>query len=110
MPQRLREMTVFVAVSPSEEIIGTIACKALNKEGHLRGMAVLPELQGQGIAHRLLDRAESYLRERGCNRITLDTTEPLKRAARFYERNGFCATGRSVDFFGMPLFEYEKRL
>jgi ribosomal protein S18 acetylase RimI-like enzyme len=66
-------------------------------------------LARRGISQRLLDRAESHLRESGCNRITLDTTEPLKRAIRFYERNGFCATRRTVDFFGMPLFEYEKR-
>lgn len=109
--ERLHEMTVFTAVSDSGEIVGTIACKALrNGEGHLRGMAVLPLWQGRGISQLLLDRAESHLREGGCNRITLDTTEPLKRAIRFYERNGFCATGRSVDFFGMSLFEYAKRL
>lgn len=109
--ERLHEMKVFAAVSDSGEVIGTIACKALrNGEGHLRGMAVLPLWQGRSISRQLLDSAESHLRKSGCNRITLDTTEPLKRAIRFYERNGFCATGRTVDFFGMPLFEYEKRL
>lgn len=110
LQERLREMAVFVAMPDSGEVIGTISCNALNGEGHLRGMAVLPSWQGRGISKGLLDRAESHLRESGCNRVTLDTTEPLKRAIRFYERNGFCATGRTVDFFGMPLFEYEKRL
>jgi GNAT superfamily N-acetyltransferase len=110
LQDRLREMIVFVAVADSGEVVGTIGCNALNGEGHLRGMAVLPLWQGRGISKLLLDRAESHLRKSGCNRITLDTTEPLKRAIRFYERNGFCATGRMVDFFGMPLFEYEKQL
>jgi ribosomal protein S18 acetylase RimI-like enzyme len=110
LQDRLREMVVFVAVPDSAEVIGTIACNALNGEGHLRGMAVLPLWQGRGVSKRLLDRAESHLRESRCNRITLDTTEPLQRAIRFYERSGFCATGRMVDFFGMPLFEYERRL
>ena len=109
LQKRLQEMAVFVAVSASEEVIGSVACKALNGEGHLRGMAVLPAWQGRGVAQQLLDRAESELYERGCNRITLDTTEPLKRAIRFYERNGFCATGRTEDFFGMSLYEYAKR-
>ena len=107
---RFRQMIVFVAVADSEEVIGTIACQAQNREGHLRGMAVIPLWQGRGVSKRLLDRSESHLREAGCNRITLDTTRPLQRAIRFYERNGFCATGRSIDFFGMPLFEYEKLL
>jgi ribosomal protein S18 acetylase RimI-like enzyme len=110
LQERLREMAVFVAVGDSGEVIGTIACNAVNGEGHLRGMAVLPLWHGGGISQRLLDRAESHLRESCCNRVTLHTTEPLKRAIRFYERNGFTATGRRVDFFGMPLFEYEKRL
>lgn len=111
LQQRLQDMAVFVAVSASEEVIGTIACKSVhNGEGHLRGMAVLPSWQRRGVAQRLLDRAEFHLRESGCNRITLDTTEPLKQAIRFYERNGFCATGRRVDFYSMPLFEYEKGL
>ena len=110
LKERFRQMIVFVAVADSEEVIGTIACQAKNWEGHLRGMAVLPSWQGQGVSKRLLDRSESHLREAGCNRITLDTTQPLQRAVHFYTRNGFFATGRSVDFFGMPLFEYEKRL
>jgi len=110
LKERLREMTVFVAVCQSQ-IIGTIACKMLDgEEGHLRGMAVLPDWQGKQAAQQLLDRAEFELREAGCKRITLDTTAPLQRAVRLYERNGFRKTGRITDFFGMPLFEYDKKL
>ncbi len=111
LQERLKEMTVLVAVHDSGDVIGTIGCKALtNAEGHLRGMAVLPSWQGRGVSQDLLDCAEAYLRNSGCNRITLDTTEPLKPAIRFYVRNGFHATGKIEDFFGMPLYEYEKRL
>lgn len=109
--QRLREMIVFVAISESQEVIGTIACKMIDsEEGHLRGMAVLPAWQGRGVAQQLLHKAESNLRNSGCKRITLDTTAPLERAVRFYERNGFRSTRRVTDFFGMQLFEYEKKL
>jgi GNAT superfamily N-acetyltransferase len=110
LKDRLREMTVFVAIC-SDQIIGTISCKVVNdEEGHLRGMAVLPGWQGKGVAQQLLDAAQAELRNTGCTRITLDTTAPLKRAVAFYERNGFLATGRVSDFYGMPLFEYERRL
>jgi ribosomal protein S18 acetylase RimI-like enzyme len=108
--ERLRAMCVFV-VEDSGKIVGTIACQALNHdEGHLRGMAVHPEWQRTGIAQQLLDRAEAELRKRGRKRVSLDTTEPLRHAVSFYERNGFCPTGRVGDFFGMPLFEYVKEL
>ena len=43
-------------------------------------------------------------------RFLVDTTEPLQRAIRFYTRHGYSATGIVRDFFGMPLFEYEKLL
>ena len=109
--RRLQFMSIFVAVDESGEIIGTIGCNAVGEgEGHLRGMAVRPEWQGAGVAGQLLKSAEAELRRIGCDRITLDTTAPLQRAVRFYERNGYRATGKVTDFFGMPLYEYAKRL
>ncbi|MCI0353915.1 MAG: GNAT family N-acetyltransferase [Acidobacteria bacterium] len=109
--QRLADMTVFVAITDAGRIIGTIGCKPENtQEGHIRGMAVDPERQASGVAQRLLESVEAELRDRGCSVISLDTTQPLQRAIRFYERNGFRATGKVTDFFGMPLYEYVKRL
>lgn len=107
--QRLKQMTVFVAVDGGGHIVGTIACSVADgAEGHLRGMAVRPEWQARGIADRLLQRAEAELFEQKCRRITLDTTEPLQRAMRFYERNGYRRTGKVLDFFRMRLIEYAK--
>src|SRR6185436_6109989 len=46
----------------------------------------------------------------GCRRVTLDTTAVLVRARRFYERSGFTLTGRTTDFFGIPVHEYAAAL
>jgi GNAT superfamily N-acetyltransferase len=73
-------------------------------------MAVRPEWQGAGVAAQLLRRVESELRERKCSRVSLDTTEPLRRAMRFYERNGYQRSGNVKDFFGMVMMEYIKKL
>jgi GNAT superfamily N-acetyltransferase len=111
LERRLAEMTLFVATGGAGVVVGTIGCAAVSPgEGHIRGMAVRPEWQGRGVAGRLLAAAEEELRARGCGRVSLDTTAPLKRAVRFYERNGYRASGRVADFFGMPLFEYVKPL
>ena len=108
---RLTEMTVLVAVDQSGSIVGTVAYRVKpTGEGHFRGMGVTPEAQGSGVASSLLDRVESELRALGCTAVTLDTTAPLERAIRFYERNGFRATGEIGSFFGMPLYEYRKGL
>ena len=112
---RLATMCLFVAVTDSGEIIGTIGCQVVHpvvnpREGHIRGMAVLPEWQGHGVAAELLASAESELRTLGCSRISLDTTNPLRQAMRFYEKNGFLRSGKVTDFFGMKLFEFVKTL
>jgi ribosomal protein S18 acetylase RimI-like enzyme len=107
--QRLLSMTVLVAVDARGNVVGTIGGAAVTSSvGHLRGMAVPPEYHGRGIARRLLDAMERHLLGKGCTRISLDTTEPLERAMRFYEKNGFRRTGEVTDFFGMPLIEYVK--
>lgn len=108
---RMLEMVVFVAENSRQQVIGTIACKVVQAgEGHLRGMAVLPEWQGASVAKQLLEHAEQELRALGCFFVTLDTTEPLDRAMHFYERNGYRRTGRITQFFGMSLIEYRKSL
>src|SRR5579862_7407706 len=105
--ERIRTMSVFVAIEKGT-VIGTIGVAIA--EGHLRGMAVRPEWQGSGAAGRLIEAAEAELIGQSCARVTLDTTEPLQRAARFYEKRGYRRTGHATDFFGMPLFEYAKTL
>lgn len=107
---RLASMQIFVAAA-GDRIVGTIACSAQGaNEGHLRGMAVLPEWLGRGVAEQLLRAAEAELRQQGCSQITLDTTEPLQRAMCFYEKHGYRRTGKITDFFGMPLHEYVKEI
>ncbi len=108
---RLARLSVFVAVTAGEQIVGTIACSVIAAgEGHLRGMAVLPEWHGRGTARELLQSAEAELGGKGCSRVTLDTTEPLQRAMGFYEKHGYAKSGRTSDFFGMILHEYVKAL
>lgn len=108
MLERMTHMTIYVAVVGAGEIAGTVACGVVDKIDHLRGMAVQPPWQGHSIAEKLLRAAENDVRAAGCSRITLDTTAPLERAMRFYQRHGYVPTGRITDFFGMPLHEYEK--
>jgi GNAT superfamily N-acetyltransferase len=107
--ERMRRMYMLVAASESA-ILGTIAAGVSRDKGHLRGMAVLSELRGAGVAGQLLSAIEAWLREQGCNRVTLNTTLPLQAAMRFYEKNGYVRSGRTSDFFGMTLVEYVKAL
>lgn len=110
LEQRLTSMEVLVAVSPQEGIVGTLALGVNGSDGHLRGMAILPAWQGRGVSSALLLAAEAELASQKCSRITLDTTEPLERAMRFYEKHGYRRSGKVTDFFGMRLHEFLKEL
>lgn len=108
---RFSAMCILVATSDAGDVVGTVAYGVVDRtEGHVRGMAVLPEWQGSGVAARLLEAVESELRVRKCSRISLDTTEPLMQAIRFYEKKGYRRSGKIGDFFGMPLIEYVRNL
>ena len=107
--ERMAQMSIYVAMAGSGAVLGTIACKVMDGgRGHLRGMAVRPQWHGSGLSASLLKRVEEELRNAGCTRITLNTTEPLKRASHFYEKHGFRPTGKVGPFFGMSLFEHSK--
>jgi GNAT superfamily N-acetyltransferase len=111
LAHRFATMHLLVAEDPTRGLAGTIAAAVSSDgEGHLRGMAVCAAWQGSGVAAQLLAAAESLLRDRGCRRVTLDTTAPLTRAIAFYRKHGYAPTGRVQDFYGMPLFEYAKDL
>lgn len=107
--RRLDTMTVLVA-KVSDLVVGTIGGSVDHGEGHLRGMAVLPDWHGKGVAQLLLSDIERRLVAAGCRAVSLDTTTPLVRAIAFYERHGYRASGVVTDFFGMPLHEYRKRI
>ncbi|MFZ0212325.1 MAG: GNAT family N-acetyltransferase [Candidatus Acidiferrales bacterium] len=109
LEERMTRMKIFVAANNSGGVAGTIGCSVKGEEGHLRGMAVWPQLHGRGVAPKLLAAAENELRAAKCSYITLCTTAPLERAIHFYRRRGYHASGRVRDWFGMPLYEYAKR-
>ena len=58
LAERLQRMHVLVAVS-SEQIAGTVAASLADGQGHLRGMAVLPECRGSGLAAQQGTTAET---------------------------------------------------
>jgi ribosomal protein S18 acetylase RimI-like enzyme len=108
--QRIETMTVLIARNEGGLIIGTVGAAVRDAEGHIRGMAVAPSSQGGGVADQLLESLEKELLAAGCSFVTLDTTAPLARAIRFYERHGYVRSGTVSDFFGMGLYEYQKGL
>jgi GNAT superfamily N-acetyltransferase len=61
---------------------------------YLMGLVTHSTMHGQGIGTALLQEAEKWARERGCDRVTLTSANHRSAAHAFYEHLGFPQTGR----------------
>jgi GNAT superfamily N-acetyltransferase len=76
---------------------------------YLTGMAVLPELQGQGIGRRLMKECESVARAWPADAIRLDAYNATAGAGPFYAKCGLREVGR-VSYKGNPLVYFDLAL
>jgi predicted GNAT family N-acyltransferase len=88
-----------------------LACCMLVEEDpqtvRLRQMAVLNDLQGQGIGKALMQFAENLARDRGYQKITMHAR---KNATGFYEKMGYRIIGDEFIEITIPHYVMEKSL
>lgn len=95
------ELYVF---SENEKILGTIVISDLKDEIYkpviwltpsdskciyIHRLAVHPEVQGQGIAKKLMDFAENYAKERDYSSVRLDTFSKNLKNNSIYQKRGY---------------------
>ncbi len=108
---RFDEGPIWVAVR-SDEIVATVSAVSEPEWLYIRSMAVLPRVQGLGVARKLLEAVEQYAIESGSERLFLYTTHFSKDAIRLYEKNGF-ERGRDTsadEWYGTPGLAMEKKI
>jgi len=66
----------------------------------LRGMAVLPELQGQGIGKQLVHSAIESIKIQGGGRLWMNARD---KACQFYSKIGFVRAGQRFELEGIGL-------
>lgn len=107
---RMGEGPVWIALW-KDSLCGTVAAVARGTALYVRGMAVLPNVRGQGVGEALLKAVEAFAMEHGHTALLLTTTPFLDSAIRLYEKFGFSRiAGGEADLFGTPLFSMKKRL
>jgi putative acetyltransferase len=107
-------LTLFVARDGDGRAVGMGALKEHGDGlGEVKRMYTLPQVRGQRIGARLLERIEALAREKGLSRLVLETGEAsgFESAWRVYERGGFARCGAVLDYpdSGWSRF-YEKHL
>jgi N-acetylglutamate synthase-like GNAT family acetyltransferase len=93
------------------QIVGTATMK-IKEKGilYLSSMAVKPAVQGKGVGYHLLKAIEQRARKKRCSRIILECCEFLRLAIGLYIRVGYERTGNKRPYYGIEVFEMQKRL
>ena len=79
-----------VLVAPEGAILGCGGLYPLDRrEAEIRKMYLLPQARGQGHGRTLLRELLQCARERGYERVVLETASVLKEAIALYRRFGF---------------------
>jgi len=107
-------VTLFVARDAGGRAVGMGALKEHGDGlGEVKRMYTLPEVRGERVGSRLLQRIEQLARDRGLSLLVLETGEApgFEPAWRVYERGGFSVCGAVLDYpdSGWSRF-YEKKL
>lgn len=110
--------TLFVARDETGNAVGMGALKVHDEDmaprfGEVKRMYTRPQVRGQGVGWKILERVEALAREKGLSLLKLETgeTPAFEGAFRIYERNGFSRCGAYLDYpdSGWSRF-YEKKL
>ncbi len=90
IPEVYKGRSRFWITLEQDRVIGTIAVQEISEDvAKLKRMFIAEEFHGTGVAQKLLETALSFTKGNGYKKITLNTSKLMKRAHRFYEKNGF---------------------
>jgi GNAT superfamily N-acetyltransferase len=89
-PPSAADITLFLVAFDGDEPVGCGAIRGLDAEhGEIKRMFVVPARRGSGVATSILRALEDAARDRGWNRLVLETGNRQPDAIRFYEREGY---------------------
>ncbi len=78
----------FVGVLEGK-VVATVMVGYDGHRGWIYSLAVRPELQRKGIGRRMMEAAESWLRQQGCPRAKLQVDQARGDVAGFYQKLGY---------------------
>jgi len=90
---------IFLVITDDEQIIGTGAIRQIDAEiCELKRVWLLFEYHGKGLGYRMIQELFTFAREKGYQRIRLETDRnEQKRAFELYRRLGFYEIPRYSD-------------
>jgi putative acetyltransferase len=84
------DVVLFLVAFDGDEAIGCGGLRPIDEShGEIKRMFVRPEYRGNGVSTAILRALEAAARERGWQRLVLETGDRQPDAIRFYEREGY---------------------
>jgi N-acetylglutamate synthase-like GNAT family acetyltransferase len=97
-----------VACYRGDRLVGCLVLRPLaDGDVQMRQVAVVSDLQGQGIGKALVEHSEVLARGLGFRRMVLHARET---AVSFYEKRGYARIGEVFEEVTIPHWAMEKRL
>lgn len=85
---------LFVAVTATGEVVGTVMAGYDGHRGWLYSVAVAPECRKTGLGSRLVRHAEAALGDLGCMKINLQLLASNHATQAFYRKLGYAVEER----------------
>lgn len=89
----------YLVAEAGGRMIGFAGIWCVVDEAQLMKIGVLPECQGQGVGHALMDQLITLSQREGCISMTLEVRVNNEKALSFYGGLGFYVTGRREKYY-----------
>jgi ribosomal protein S18 acetylase RimI-like enzyme len=96
-----RQAAIATVAHYNGKLVGYQISTAMQMGGHLARLATHPDYQRQGIGYAILRELLLQFKQRGAQRITVNTQEENLASISLYEDAGFMRTGETY-----PVFQY----
>lgn len=73
----------------SQKVVATVMAGYEGHRGWINYLGVLPEYQGKGYGHKMMEKAEQLLKKAGCQKINLQIRKTNKSVIHFYQSLGY---------------------
>jgi ribosomal protein S18 acetylase RimI-like enzyme len=85
---------LFLVATVADQLAGTVLAGFDGVRGWIHKLAVDPAHRRSGVARRLMEVAETGLRDRGCPKVNLQVRASNAAVTEFYRRAGYAIEDR----------------
>jgi ribosomal protein S18 acetylase RimI-like enzyme len=103
MTGMMHEGEFLLAERAPGRVVACVYTELRGKRGYFGMLAVDPSEQGAGLGRRMVDAAEDYCRERGCDFMDITVLNLRPELAPFYRKLGYIETGTEEFHPSRPL-------